>query len=1066
MKSRLYNGIRTGSLGASKVKCLTGMFLCSLISATPVSQVIAAPVEGMANVEQQVNTITGTVNDEAHMPVIGANVLVKGKTVGTITDLNGNFSLQAEIGEILEISFIGYKTITVKVTDKNPIDIVLKEDLNQLEDVVVVGYGVQKKKLVTGATVQVKGDDIAKMNTVSPLSALQSQTPGVNITKVSGQPGSGFKVAIRGVGTTGDSQPLYIIDGLPGNIDYLNPADIASIDVLKDAASAAIYGSRAANGVVLVTTKKGSVGKASIEYNGYYGIQKFINNVHPLNAQQYAMIQAEGYENCGKPVPDFASLVPDWDRIQSGEWNGTNWLKEGINDHALMKNHSLSVRGGTEQSIYSLSFNYTDQEGIFGAPASPEYKRYSVMVNTEHTLYKKGNLKVLKVGENLRYKYDTSSGVNAQGSTNNRLRIALSASPFLPVFDENGNYHKDIPWDNKDVNPSGLLYYEDKDNERHNHQLSGDAYLELQPIKDLKFRSSFGYKFSNNSSRKYIPVYDLGFEKFTVEDMVNQSLSNAWSYQVETTANYKWKMGRHNFDALAGFTVSKSGMGTSINGTNYNSNFTDFDHAYLDNTPNIISGRTMLSGGPVNQGRGVSAFGRVNYDFKETYMFTAVFRADGSSKFARGHRWGYFPSFSAGWVMTNEKFMEKVTNWMDFFKLRVSWGRNGNSSIAPFQYLSNIALDSKYFFGDRKDNPAIGAYPLNVPNQDISWETSEQIDLGFDSRFFDSRLNVVFDYYTKTTKDWLVVAPIVGIYGAKAPAINGGDVRNRGAEIGLSWRDSFKDFKYGVNFNLGYNKNEITKIDNSEGIIHGTKAIPWNNVTEIYRAQVGYPIGYFYGFETNGLFQNEQQIQNYTDKNGNMIMPNAKPGDIIFIDRNGDGIIDARDKTKIGDPNPDFTFGMSFNLGYKGFDLSGTANGVAGNEIFRAYRHPTKPNHNYTTEDLGRWHGEGTSNSIPRITVNGHMNDVYPSQRYIESGSYLRISNITLGYDFKYLFPKLPLQQARLYVTGQNLATITKYKGFDPEVGFNGGIDKWATGIDVGSYPSPRVFMVGFSLKY
>ena len=1066
MRIKLFNSRRPRTFSAGKVKCLTGMFLCSLASAVPFTQAMAASAKSIVSIEQQVQDIKGTVVDDAKMPIIGANVLIKGKSIGTITDFDGNFSLQANVGDILEISFIGYNTITVKVVNNHPIRVVLKEDLHQLDDVVVVGYGVQKKKLVTGATVQVKGDDIAKMNTVSPLSALQSQTPGVNITKVSGQPGSGFKVSIRGVGTTGDAQPLYIIDGLPGNIDYLNPADIASIDVLKDAASAAIYGSRAANGVVLVTTKKGRVGKASVEYNGYYGIQKFIQNVHPLNAQQYAMIQAEGYQNCGKPVPDFASLVPDWDRIESGEWQGTNWLDEAINDHALMKSHSLSVRGGTEQSIYSLSFNYTDQEGVYGAPATPEYTRYSVMVNTEHTLYKKGKLDVLKLGENLRYKYDTSSGVNAQGTTNNRIRMALSSSPFLPVFDENGNYHKDIPWDTKDPNPSGLLYYEDKGNVRHNHQLSGDAYIEFQPIKDLKFRSSFGYKYSNNSTRKYIPVYDLGFEKFQREDMVTQSMSNSWSYQVETTANYKWKIDKHNFDALAGFTITKSGMGMSINGTNYNSNFSDFDHAYLDNTPSILAGRTALGGAPVQQGRGVSAFGRINYDYKETYMFTAVFRADGSSKFARGNRWGYFPSFSAGWVVSNEKFMQKVTDWMDFFKLRVSWGRNGNSNIAPFQYLSNIALDKQYFFGDRKDNSYVGAYPLNVPNKDVTWETSEQIDLGFDARFFRSRLSLVFDYYKKTTKDWLVVAPIVGIYGAKAPAINGGDVENKGFEIGLGWRDSVKDFKYGVNFNLGYNKNKITRIANSEGIIHGQKAVPWNNVTEIYRAEVGYPIGYFYGFETKGLFQNEQQIKEYVDKDGNMIMPNAEPGDLIFVDRNGDGIIDARDKTKIGDPNPDFTFGMSFNLGYKGFDLSGTANGVAGNQIFRAYRHPTKPNHNYTTEDLGRWHGEGTSNTIPRITVTGHMNDVYPSQRYIENGSYLRISNITLGYDFKYLFRNLPLQQARLYVTGQNLATITKYKGFDPEVGFNGGKDSWATGIDVGSYPSPRIFMVGFSLKY
>lgn len=446
-------------------------------------------------------------------------------------------------------------------------------------------------------------------------------------------------------------------------------------------------------------------------------------------------------------------------------------------------------------------------------------------------------------------------------------------------------------------------------------------------------------------------------------------------------------------------------------------------------------------------------------------MATLVMRADGSSKFAPGNRWGYFPSVSAGWVISNEAFMERTSSWMDFLKLRASWGQNGNQNIAGFQYLANIAFDSKYFFGDNKTNSFTGAYPSILANPDITWETSEQINVGLDTRFLNGRLSAVFDWYNKSTKDWLVQAPIVGIYGTGAPFVNGGDVRNRGVELGLGWNDQVNDFRYGVNFNISYNKNEVTRIANTEGIIHGPANVLSHNTSELYRAEVGYPIGYFWGYKTDGLFQTEADVKAYTNAEGTVIQPDAQPGDLRFVDTNGDGMIDDNDKVMIGDPNPDVNFGFSLNLGYKGFDLSVVTNGVAGNQIARAYRSANLPFENYTTEILGRWHGEGTSNSIPRVTASGHINDLYVSDRYIESGSYWRISNITVGYDFKKLFTGLPLQQARLYVTGQNLATITKYKGLDPEVGY--GFDSsWASGIDLGFYPSPRVFMVGVSIKY
>lgn len=1012
--------------------------------------------------------ITGVVYDEAGLPVIGANILEKGTTNGTITDMDGNFTLTVSDNATLLVSYIGYNQQEISVHGKESFVINLKEDSQSLEEVVVVGYGVQKKKLVTGATVQVKGDDLQKLNTVNPMGALQSQSPGVNITKTSGQPGSEFKVSVRGIGTVGDSSPLYIVDGVTvSNIDYLSPSDIESIDVLKDAASAAIYGARAANGVILVTTKQGKSGKAVIEYDGYVGWQNIVQNVTPLNAQEYAMIMSEGAQNSDMNPFDFQKLVPNWNKIESGEWKGTNWFDEMCNKNAFMQNHALNVRGGTEQSVYSLGLSYTTQEGSFGNPAPPQYTRYSFRLNSEHKLIKGQEYDVLKIGENLNYIYSEKSTIGTGNLYVSDLRQAFITNPFLPVYDENGDFHYAIDWNEKQINPMGFLYYEHSQNLRKDNRLSGNLYIELQPIKGLKFRSSFGIHLDMSSYRKFVPVYDLGPEKFCNENVTTQqfSLGNKWLF--ENTLSYDCTLREsHDFNFLLGMSAEKSGLGETIKGENVNSIFDDFNHAYLDNNKQIYEGKTKLSGAPLTPGRLLSFFGRVNYNFRETYLATLVMRADGSSNFAPGNRWGYFPSVSAGWVMTNEKFMEKALSWLDFLKIRASWGQNGNQNISGFQYLANIAFDSKYFFGDNKNNVYAGAYPSILANTDIKWETSEQIDLGFDARFLSGRLSLAFDWYNKKTKDWLLVAPVLGSYGTGAPYINGGDVLNRGVELGLSWKDqSAGGFQYSVSGNIAYNKNEVTRIANSEGIIHGPANVLSHNTAELYRAQVGFPIGYFWGYETDGIFQNEDEVNAYKNAEGKIIMPDAVPGDLRFVDANGDGTIDDNDKGMIGDPNPDITFGLSASMSYKGFDLNIVTNGVAGNQIACSYRSGNEAFHNYTTEILDRWHGEGTSNTIPRVTASASINDLYISDRYIENGSYWRISNVTIGYDFKKLFKNLPLQQARLYVTGQNLATITGYKGLDPEVGY-GYDSSWASGIDLGFYPSPRVFMVGISLKY
>ena len=547
-------------------------------------------------------TISGIVVSEVgNEPLIGVNVVQKGTTNGAVTDLDGRFTLTVPDGSVLQITYIGYQEQLLTVKPNIAIyQVTLKEDSQALDEVVVVGYGIQKKKLVTGATVQVKGDDIQKLNTVSALGALQSQTPGVNITQSSGMPGEGFNVTIRGLGTTGSSGPLYIIDGVTGaDINNLNPADIESIDVLKDAASAAIYGSRAANGVVLVTTKQGRAGKATISYDGYFGVQNVYKMVPTLNAQEYAMIQNEGRLMDGLPAYDFSSMVPNWESYANGTNKGTNWLDEMRNENAPVQNHALNITGGSEQSVYSIGISYTSQEGILGKPVQPKYDRYTFRLNTEHTLLKNKDFDIIKFGENLTYSYTEKSGISIGNQYQNDINGALKANPFLPMYDEDGNYHYALDWDPTGENPVALMDYAHGQNLTKKHNIKANAYVTLQPIKNLKIRSSFGLTMEANSYRSFKPVYELASNVYNKENEVTQRIfiNSGWLW--ENTVSYDFKINNnHNFSALIGQSMERSGLGDNLSASNVNSIFDDFDHAYLDNTTVIYADKTTVGGSP------------------------------------------------------------------------------------------------------------------------------------------------------------------------------------------------------------------------------------------------------------------------------------------------------------------------------------------------------------------------------------------------------------------------------------------------------------------------------------
>jgi TonB-linked SusC/RagA family outer membrane protein len=1027
--------------------------------------------------------VKGTVSD-SYGPMVGVSIIEKGTSNGTTTDLDGNFTITVSDNATLVISSIGYATQEVAAAPQ--LTIFMKEDSEFLEETVVVGYGVQKKKLVTGSTVQVKGDDLAAMNTVSALGALQSQTPGVNITVNNGQPGEGFKVNIRGLGTTGDSEPLYVIDGVAGgDINSLNPSDIETIDVLKDAASAAIYGARAANGVILVTTKQGKEGKMQVSYDMYYGWQNLYKRPATLTAQEtMAMADEKAFQD-GNPAINWEGRLgaKTWKRLQEG-WKGTDWVEAILVPNAPTQNHALNIAGGTEISKFSGGFSYTDQNGILGKPVASHYNRYTARLNSDHVLLRSGDRDVIKVGENLTFYYSTKTGIGQLMRDYNDIRNAITASALLPMYDDEGNLY-----DRKDKEADGWVYASNEanpvlvmksahgNNLSRNYGITATAYTEIMPWSWLKYRGAFSYRMTAGSSRSLTVPYHAAGNTGSDAYKVDQSASLGHRISWENTLLFTMpKQDKHSFDALLGQSFEKTAVGERMSVSNSAPDGSqlptmqgDMAHAWITNTANSLTA-TEIGGSPWPEWALLSFFGRANYNYADRYMATVILRADGSSNFARGHRWGFFPSVSAGWVVSEEAFMEKTRDWLSFLKVRFSWGQNGNQSISNFQYLSPVAFDPShtYNFGNTILNTTatkpVGAYATNLANPDVTWETSEQFDLGVDTRFLRSRLSLTADYYVKYTRDWLVPAPVLATAGTGAPYVNGGDVRNEGVELSLGWNDHVnQDFHYGMNVNFSYNKNIVTRIANDEGILHGDAEVLDHGGSEFYRAQEGFPIGYFWGYKTAGVFQNQQEIDEWIAAGNGVAQTDPQPGDLKIVDYHKDGVIDDSDKTMIGNPHPDFRLGVSANFGWRGLDASVTLNGAFGHQIVYGYR-------SSTTDAFDHWTGEGTSNRFPRVGT-GATGGKSVTDTVLENGDFLRIQNLSLGYDLKHLIKKLPFQQLRLYVSAQNLYTFTKYPGLDPEVGFGGnnlygGGNSWVSGIDLGSYPLARTYLVGLNFKF
>ncbi len=987
-------------------------------------------------------------------PLPGVAVVVKGTANGTITNFEGVYQFNVAPNAILEFSFVGMKTQEVAVNRRTEINVQLESVAFDVDEVVVVGYGVQKKSLVTGAISKVEGDELKKSSDMRLTQALQGKTAGVVISGNSGQPGDNVSVRIRGIGTNGDAEPLYIIDGLPMSgpgTDYLSSGDIESIEVLKDAASCAIYGARGANGVILITTKTGKTKeKFTVSYDGYYGAQNPWKKVNLLNAREYLMLTNEASLNgTGTLLFSPAQIA--------GFTADTDWQDEMFNYDAPKQNHALSFTGGTETTSYTSSLNYFNQEGIVAKDKS-QYQRVSYRLNTI------SEFGFLKMGANLNLARIVSKGINTNDHFGNGLAQAINMPPIIPVTNEDGTWATPEQFGiglQEITNPVGLLSY--LNSETTTSKFIGGLTGEIdfgkiyEPLKGLTFKSSFSGEYASVDTRGYTPHYYLDALHFTVNDEASKSHNLYTRWNFENVATYDNTINDHHFTVMLGTTAFKD-QSEGLYGSKKGVIFDDFEHSYIDNATDPESANV---GGGYGEHTVSSIFGRVNYDYGDRYMVAATLRRDGSSRFGSENKYGYFPSFSAGWVISRENFMSNLEDKIDLLKIRASWGQNGSENIGDFGYTSIIGNQNIYYFGDNKTQYN-GTQPVRIANPSLKWETSEQTNIGIDLATLQSSLRVSLDYYIKTTKDWLVTAPVPMLVGNSAPIINGGEVENSGFEAEVSYRKQFNKLYFSASVNGAYNKNEVLDIQNAEKRLQGGDG-GFGQAGVLY-AGVGTPMGIFWGVKTDGIFQTEDEIKNYKNSSGGLIQPGAKPGDIKFVDANGDGRITDDDRVELGSPYPDFTGGINLQLEYAGFDFSSFLYAALGQEVYDATRRYDVIATNYRGEWLNRWTGPNTSNEFPRVTtVDDNQNMKTVSDFFVHEGSFLRLRNVTLGYTLpKSVTNYVKLDRVRFYVTGENLLTFTKYVGYDPEIG--GGV--FNNGIDHGIYPQPRTVLGGVNITF
>ncbi|TLX78152.1 TonB-dependent receptor [Labilibacter sediminis] len=989
--------------------------------------------------------VQGVVYDNLNEPVVGATVVIKGTNQGTITDYNGKFNLQlpGSSNEII-VSFIGFDKQEINVAGKNNIEVYLQSGFEDLDEVVVVGYGVQRKSDLTGSVASVKAEELTKVASVGVDQALQGRASGVQINATSGKPGAGIDVKVRGIGTIGNSNPLYVVDGVPvETIEFINPGDIESLEVLKDASSTAIYGSRGANGVVLITTKKGDKERSSITYEGYFGWQTPIDNLELADAETYAILRNEGRRADGLlPLPGMD------DPTSLGK--GTDWLDEGFRS-APMHNHNVRLAGGSEKITYNLSFNYFGQEGTL---IESNFERISFRVNNT---YKLNNW--LDVGNNITYVNFDGQGVYQNEGGGARTFDFFTAPPTMPVKNEDGSWGYD-PNDYEQKNPVALFHLNNPENS--GAQFIGNVYAQAKIKEGLIFKTTYGQDYFKNVVTLFVPDYEINPVQRNEGNDLSEYISERKSWVWTNTLTYMFELGeKSKFNTMIGHEMQET---ESTNITQSVFNIPDG----LKDSNFIGSGNPSSSSitGTRTESSLVSFFGRVNYNFDNRVLFTANFRADGSSRFGSSNRWGYFPSFALGWNLHQESFMQDQ-DWLSQLKFRAGWGQIGNQKIGEYAYLTSIKDNFKYYFGDQAIN---GKSPITVGNPDIKWETTTSTNAGVDLGLWNSKLTMNVDAFYKKTTDMLVNIPVPDYLGAWSnPFANAGEVENKGIELALGYHGRKNDFKYSITGNISFIKNKVLSLGEGAQPIISQK---------VSKTDVGQPIASFWGYKANGIFQSQQDVLNYTNSDDIVIQPDAKPGDVRYVDVNGDGKIDSKDQTWIGSPHPDFFFGLSSNLSYKKWDMSLLFQGSYGNDIYNLMAQtmianaPSNMPVYYANE---RWVGAGTSNKYPRMSEVSSPDNKLNSSLWIEDGSYIRLKNVQLGYTVDpEKLESVGISSLRLYASVQNVFTLTNYKGMEPEQGRKEksiGADYYnqnftSFNIDRGTTPQPRTFIIGVNVSF
>lgn len=988
--------------------------------------------------QQQAKTVTGTVTDVSGEPIIGANIRIKGTTTGTITDIDGNFSIEAEPQSVIEVSYIGYLTQETVINNQKSIRFLLKEDTKTLDEVVVIGYGVQKKADLTGSVANINTEKLNTQSNANIGQALQGKIAGVDIVSQGGAPGSGTRIMVRGIGTLNNASPLYIVDGMYMNsIDHINPNDIASIDVLKDASSAAIYGSRAANGVIIVTTKEGSntEGKPIIDLSVNLGISTASKFLDMLDAKGWAEVTTIARQAIGKPALDMAT---DLANKPDNDWQDIMFRP------ALMQNYNLAVKGGGKYSTYYTGLGYFNQDGIV---KGTNYQRYNIQSKND---YKRG---IFSAGTNLIISFSHDKPLH-QELRGGMIGTILQSVPTLEKYDDTreggyGGTYGDV------VNiPHPLAIIDDNIMDRYNENVKifANLYAQIELFKGLKYKLNLTPDFSFERYKNYLNKYDFGLATNSITQLTERQRRRR-NILVENLLTFDRTFGEHKISALAGYTYQDSRFRhIQAYGEGLPQGLEEIDAATTNRSNEGNSWRSVLT----------SILGRVFYSYQNKYLFTATIRRDGSSKFGKNNRYGYFPSFSLGWNVAEEKFMEKV-HWLDQLKLRGGYGVLGNQEIDNYQYSSTITTGINY--PDGNGGLLQGAFPKNFANPDIKWEETAMTNVGIDFMAFNNRLSLTADYYVKNTKDILLTVPIpISSGGANDPIRNAGKIRNNGFEFNLGWMDQPNpDISYGINLIGSFNKNKVIAMGSESGSIKGGST---NQNITTSETKAGYPIGGYWLISTAGYFNSQEEVDAYA-KDGKKIQPAAEPGDIKFVDANNDGVINDDDRVFQGSPFPDFTFALNGNMRYKNFDLSIGLQGVLGNKIYNATRQTLEDvtkGSNFLASCLDYWTPENKNASHPRLTWDDpNRNTRAESDRYLENGSYLRLRSVQLGYTFPQTWFKGAIQHARVYINAENLFTITSYSGYSPDVNADNANYR---GFDNFIYPTNRTFMLGLNVTF